>query len=163
MKPAFQDLSTDKRKGLEKVTTLSERAKLNLLSFLLVLILGLLAITTVRAFQAVHNFQQQYSKVEVGDVSTVRPWMTVHVISHVYHVPENYLYRSLTIDTPVQLRRATLYVIADHKRQPVDQVIHTTQQAILMYRKRHSPFVSQEESPPTNREPALSTPGRTPY
>jgi hypothetical protein len=145
------------------VDTLSERAKLNLLSFLLILILGLLAITAVRAFQAVHNFQQQYSEVKAGNVSTMRPWMTIHVISHVYHVPENYLYRSLTIDNPVQFRSATLYQIADHKRQSVNQVILTAQHAILAYRKHHSSLLTPVLLQPTNRKPLLPIPGRTIY
>jgi hypothetical protein len=145
------------------VYPLSERAKLNLLSFLLVLILGVLAITAVRASQAVHNFQQQYTKVKAGDVSTVRPWMTISVISHVYHVPENYLYRSLTLDNPAQLRRATLYQIAADQRQSVDQVIHTAQYAILRYRKHQSSSVRTVLLHVTNRESLLLMPGRTTY
>ncbi len=117
---------------------LSERARLSLLSLLLLLILGFLAFTAVRAFQAFHTFQQQYSAVKAGDVSTMRPWMTIHDISHVYHVPENYLYRSLTMGNPAQFRHATLYQIANHKRQSVDQVISTAQHAILAYRRHHS-------------------------
>lgn len=140
---------------------LSERAKLNLLSFLLVLILGFLAITAIRAFQTVHDFQQQYSKVKAGDVSTMRPWMTIHVLSHVYHVPENYLDRSLTIANPAQLRRATLYQIAADKRQSVDQVIHTAQRAILMYRKRQSSSGRTVLLHTINRESLLPMPGRT--
>jgi hypothetical protein len=120
------------------VYPLSERAKINLLSFLLVLILGFLAITAIQAFQTLHDFQQQYNKVQAGDVSTMRPWMTIHMLSHVYHVPENYLDRSLTIDNPAQLRHATLYQIAADKRQSIDQVIYTAQRAILIYRKHQS-------------------------
>lgn len=67
--------------------------------------------------------------------------MTVHVISHVYHVPEAYLGQKLTISNPDQLRHSTLYEIASHKRQPVTRVVHTVQQAILVYRKDHSPTV----------------------
>ncbi len=145
------------------MSTLSERAKLNLLSFLLVLILGILAITSVRAFQAVHNFEQQYSKVKVGDVSTVRPWMTISMISHVYHVPANYLYRSLTLDHPAQLRRATLYQIATHKRQSVDQIIHTAQHAILTYREHKSSSAKTALLHTTDRESLLLIPGRTTY
>lgn len=122
----------------EQLYMLSERSKLSLLSFLLLLILGFLAFTSARTFQAVHNFQQQYSKVNAGDVSTMRPWMTVHTISHLYHIPENNLYRSLTMDSATLSRHATLYQIAAHKRQPVDQVIHAIQHTILVYRKYHS-------------------------
>src|SRR5690349_7804263 len=105
----------------------SERSKLSLLSFLLFLILVFLVFTSARTFQAVHNFQQQYREVNAGDVSTMRPWMTVHAISHLYHIPENDLYRSLTIDNSALLRHAALYQIAAHKRQSIDQVIHTLQ------------------------------------
>ena len=118
--------------------TLSERTKLTLLSFLLLLILGFLVFTATRTFQAAHNFQQQYSAIKAGNVNTVRPWMTIHVISHVYHVPENYLYRSLTISSPTLFRHTTLYQIAARKRLPVDQVIHTIKDTILTYRKQHS-------------------------
>lgn len=117
---------------------LSERSKLSLLSFLLLLILGFLAFTSARTFQAVHNFQQQYREINAGDVSTMRPWMTIHAISHLYHVPESALYRSLVIDNPALLRHETLYQIATQKRQSVDQVIHTIQYTILIYRKHHS-------------------------
>lgn len=152
-----------KERGQQKVDTLSERAKLNLLSFLLVLILGLLAITALRAFQAVHNFQQRYSEVKAGDVSTMRPWMTIHVISRVYHVPENYLYRSLTINNTDQLHHATLYQIAAYKRQSVDQVIITAQHAILAYRKHYTSFVRPVLLHPTNGDPLLPMPGRATY
>ena len=143
--------------------TLSERTKLNLLVFLLLFILGCLAFTTARTFQAIHNFQQQYSEVKAGDVSTMRPWMTVHAISHVYHVPENYLYHSLTINNPAQLRHATLYIIANNKRQPIDQVIRTTQHAILAYRKQHSTLTTPALIQHSDRGPLLSMPGRTTY
>ncbi len=83
------------------------------------------------------SFQHQYTAVKKGDVSTVHPWMTVHVISHVYHVPEDYLGHTLTISNSYQLRHSTLYDIAARKRQPVDRVVHTVQQAILVYRKNH--------------------------
>ena len=118
--------------------TLSERTKLTLLSFLLLLILGFLVFTATRTFQAAHNFQQQYSAIKTGNVSTVSPWMTIHVISHVYHVPENYLYRSLAISNPTSFRHVTLYQIAARKRLPVDRLIHTIKNTILTYRKRHS-------------------------
>ena len=143
--------------------TLSERAKLSLLSFLLLLILGLLAFTAVRTFQAVHNFQYQYSAVKAGDVSTIRPWMTIHVISHVCHVPENYLYHSLTVDNSAQFRHATLYDIANNKRQPVDQVIRTAQHAILAYRKHYPRFVTLALTQHIGRGPLSAMPGRTIY
>jgi hypothetical protein len=117
---------------------LSESEKLKLICVSLLLILGLLAFCAIDTVQAMRSFQQQYNAVKMGDVSTVHPWMTVHVISHVYHVPENYLADQLTISNPDQLRHSTLYEIASRKRQPVARVVHTVQQAILVYRKDHS-------------------------
>jgi hypothetical protein len=118
----------------------SERTKLSIIGLLLLLILGVLIFTAVNTAQAVHNFQKQYSAVKVGDVGTIRPWMTLHVISHVYHVPEAYLGRSLVISDTTTLRKATLYEIADRKKQPVNQVIHTVQRSILTYRKDPTGF-----------------------
>lgn len=116
---------------------MSERTKLGLLCFLLLLALGIAALMIANAFQAVHTFQQQSSAAKAGDVSTIRPWMTIHVISHVYHVPEDYLDQSLSIARTDPLHHATLYEIAAHKRRPVQQVIHVLQQVILTYRQEH--------------------------
>ena len=117
---------------------LSENEKLKLICVSLLLILGLLAFFAIDTVQAMRSFQQQYNEVKIGDVSTVHPWMTVHVISHVYHVPESYLGHQLTISNPDQLRHSTLYEIATRKHQPVARVVHVVQQAILVYRKDHS-------------------------
>lgn len=120
---------------------LSERARLALLTLLLLVVLGVLAFATFNTLQAVRSFQQQYNEVRTGDVSAIHPWMTIHVISHIYNVPEDFLYRTLQIGSTVSSRRETLYEIATHKRQSVDQVIHDIQHAILMYRKQHPPRV----------------------
>ena len=117
---------------------LSEGAKLKLTCFSLLLILALLVLTARETVQAMRSFQWQYSEVKKGDVSTIHPWMTVPVISHVYHVPEDYLDHQLTIGNPDQLRHETLYEIATRKRQPVDRVVSSVKQAILTYRKNHT-------------------------
>ena len=143
--------------------TLSERTKMSLLSFLLLLILGFLAFAGIRTFQAVHNFQLRYSEVKAGDVSTMRPWMTIHAISHVYHVPENYLYGSLRLNKSSLSRRASIYQIATHQRQTVDQVIDTIQHTILAYRKHHSPSVTPTLIQPSDNEPVSPMLGRTTY
>jgi hypothetical protein len=142
------------------LSRLSEGEKLRLIGLSLLLILGLLAFSAIETVQAMRSFQHQYSAVKRGDVSTVHPWMTVHVISHVYHVPENYLGDRLTISNPDQLRHATLYEIAARERQPVARVVHTVQQAILVYRKDHSAtlFVSTSLLI-TSKEPPLPLPG----
>jgi hypothetical protein len=141
---------------------LSERAKLRLLGLLLLLVLGCLALTTISTVQAVRHFQQHSREVKAGDVSTIGSWMTIRMVSRVYHVPENYLYGSLHISNPRLFRHTTLYQIAHRRRQPVDQIIHTIQCAILAYRRASpGPFTS----PSTRTTKSLpSTPeGRTPY
>src|SRR2546421_5012172 len=102
----------------EKLYTLSERAKMSFLCLLLLLMLGTTSFTAVNAFHAVRSFQQQYKAVGTEDVHAIHPWMTIHVISDIYHVPENDLYRSLNTGSPKVLRHATLYDIANRKRQP---------------------------------------------
>lgn len=114
-----------------------ERIKLALLSLLLLLMLGMVCFAAVSTFQAVRNFQQQNKALEEGDVSTIRAWMTLHVIARLYRVPEDYLSRTLAISNPEQVRHFTLNQIASTKRQPVTRVIQTLQRAILSYRKTH--------------------------
>jgi hypothetical protein len=147
------------RKGQSELYAPSERAKLGLLCFLLLLMLGFLAFTAVNTVQAVRSFQQQYSAIKTGDVQAIRPWMTIHVISHVCHVPEDYLSRSLKIDN----HHATLYEVAARKRQPVNQLIHTIQHAILAYRKEHPDLLTPTPAQHADRRPLSPTPGRTNY
>jgi hypothetical protein len=131
---------------------LSERARLALLCLLLLIMLGVLVFAAVNTVQAVKNFQHQYIAVKSQDVSAIHPWMTIHVVSHIYHVPEDYLYRTLNLpDTPAT-RHMTLDTIAHHKKQTTNQVIHTLQQAIVKYRKEHhiaTPTPRPGMSPPS--------------
>lgn len=117
---------------------MSERVKLSVLSVLLLLALAISAFAMANTFQAVRNLQLRNHDVKVGNVSTICAWMTVPTVSRIYHVSEDYVYRSLEISSPSSYHHATLYEIAKRKQQPVDQVIHTLQQAILSYRKQHS-------------------------
>jgi len=143
------------------VYSLSERAKLGLLCLLWLLVLGIVAFTAVNTLQAAQSLQRQYKAVKAGDVSTIRPWMTVHVISHIYQVPEDYLFRSLNIDNPRLFHHATLSKIANRKRVPVDQVIRTIQSAILDYRKEHPYLPTPALRPPMGHFSPM--PGRTRY
>lgn len=87
---------------------------------------------TVGAFQ---NFQQERQQ---GDVQTIRSWMTLPYISHVYQVPESYLYDALRLSNVHPSRRATLQELAIHLHSPVGTVIHTVQGSILLYRRKHN-------------------------
>lgn len=113
------------------------RVKFVILGVLLCLSLGAAIFAAVTTFQAIQQFRQQRALTESGDVSTVRPWMTIHFIAQTYHVPENYLYESLHITNSQPVRHATLRVLAAHYNKPVNDVIHTIQIAILNYRKQH--------------------------
>ena len=126
-----------KRKGNEKLYALSERARLGFLCILLLVMLGILAFAGLNTIRAVQSFQVQQHAARAGDVSAIRPWMTIRVISHICHVPEAYLYTTLNVKDSGSLHRATLYEIANHKKQPVDQVVRVVQHAILNYRKEH--------------------------
>jgi hypothetical protein len=114
-----------------------ERIKLGLLSLLLLLMLGVVCIAAVGTYQAVRNFQQQNNQLKTGDVSTIRGWMTIHVVAHIYHVPEDYLAQTLAVSSPEQVRHFTLNQLASTRRQPVNRLIQTLQRAILDYRKTH--------------------------
>ena len=116
---------------------MSERVKLSALSVLLLLALAISAFASANTFQAVRNLQLRNHDVKVGNVSTIRTWMTVPTISRIYHVPEDYMYHSLEISSPASYHHVTLYELANRKHQPVDQVIHTLQHAILIYRQQH--------------------------
>lgn len=119
------------------MVALGERIKLGLLCLLLLLMLGIVCFTAVGTYQAVRSFQQQNNALKTGDVSTIRAWMTIHVIARLYHVPEDYLSHTLAVSNPEQLRHFTLNQLASNKRQPVNKLIQTLQHAILDYRKAH--------------------------
>ncbi len=112
------------------------RVKLILIGVLLCLALVgavIATIATVQAFQRFHQFRQM---VLAGDVHTIRPWMTIHHISIVYHVPENYLYQALKIPRP-PTERLSLQLLAGRYNRPVNELIHEVQVALLTYRKQH--------------------------
>ena len=118
-----------------------ERRKLSFLCLLLFFMLCLLAFMMVRTVQEVRNFQQQSSEFKAKDVRTIRAWMTIPVVSHVYQVPEEYLYYKLGVSDSTAERHATLNVLANATHRPVDQVIKTLQQAIIEYRQENPSFL----------------------
>jgi hypothetical protein len=116
---------------------MNERIKLGILGALLLLVLAFSVFAMVNTFKAVRALQLRNQDVKVGNVTTIRAWMTIPAISRIYHVPEAYMYRSLEINSPASYHHMTLLGIANRKQQPVNQVIHTLQHAILTYRKQH--------------------------
>jgi hypothetical protein len=114
------------------------RLKFVILGVLLCLSTGAAIFAAVTTYHAIQQFKRERALTQSGDVSTIRPWMTVHFIAETYRVPENYLYQSLHIANPQPVRHATLRVLADHYKRPVNDVIHNIQVAILSYRRQHA-------------------------
>jgi hypothetical protein len=93
----------------------------------------------MQTVQAIQRFQMARTLASTGDVSTIRPWMTIPDISHLYHVPENYLYESLNITNPQPAHRTSLRSLAVRYNRSLNGIISNIQTAIKTYRKQHPP------------------------
>lgn len=141
---------------------LSSRAKIILATFFLLLTLIVAGFAIISTVQAFHSFQQQHTLVKAGDVRTIRPWMTIPYISHTYHIPEGYLYQSLSIDARYTPRRATLHTLATQTKQPVNTLVYNVQKAIIVYRRQHRPL-EPSVTATLGRNASLYAAGRTGY
>jgi hypothetical protein len=133
---------------------LSTRAKLVVTGILLCLALGATIFCAVQTVQAIQHFREEHTLTMAGDVRTIRPWMTIHDISHVYHVPESYLYEWLDITNPRSVRHATLDSLAARYNRSLDGLIGDVQNAIRTYRKEYRSYSSSSrkaERPPSLR------------
>lgn len=126
---------------------LNGRWKLVGVGILFCLALGLTVFGAVRTVQAVQGLQQSRRVALAGDVRSIRPWMTISYIAHVYHVPESYLLQSLQISDPGSVRHVTLNALAQRLHRAPAALIHEIQAAILTYRKQHP---SEPPSAPTH-------------
>ena len=115
---------------------MSTRVKLILMGVLLCLAILGAVIATIATVQAFQRFQQRHQLVVTGDVRAIEPWMTIHHISIVYHVPENYLYESLNIPRSSN-ERLSLTLLSERYKRPVNELIRQVQVAILLYREKH--------------------------
>ena len=98
---------------------MSMRVKLILTGVLLCLTLAGVAVAAVATVQAFQRFQQDRNLLLAGDVRSIRPWMTVHHISLVYHVPENYLYQALKIPkVTIVSARLTIQILKYSTAEP---------------------------------------------
>jgi hypothetical protein len=109
-----------------------------IISLLLLLALVGAVFATLETMQAVRNFQQHHVLVRKEDVRVISSWMTISYVSQTYHVPDDYLCRSLHVPISPAAKHTTLYVISVRSRRPVNDVIQSTQAAITDYRKHHS-------------------------
>lgn len=109
-----------------------------IISLLLLLAIAGAVFATMETVQAVRNFQQHHVLARKEDVRIISSWMTISYVSRTYHVPDNYLCRSLHVPTSPETKHATLYVLSIRSHRPVNDVIQSTQMAITDYRKHHS-------------------------
>ena len=116
---------------------MSVQTKSIIIGTLLILALGITAFFAVKTFQSFQEFQQQHAFIMAGDVRAIRPWMTIPYIAHEYQVPERYLYQSLRITDPQPPQHDTLHALAMHYNRPVNDLVHTLQGAIQIYRRHH--------------------------
>jgi hypothetical protein len=116
---------------------LSRRTRVIVTSILLCLALGATIFLAAQTVQAIQRFQQTRALTAAGDVSTIRPWMTIPDVSRVYHVPESYLYVWLNITDPQSVHSTPLRSLAVRFHQSLDGLIKDIQAAIESYRKQH--------------------------
>jgi hypothetical protein len=121
---------------------LSTRTRIIVTGVLLCLALGATIFCAVQTVRAIQRFQLTRTLTAAGDVSTIRPWMTIPYISRVYHVPEGYLYESLNITYPQPVYRTSLRSLAVRYNRSLDGLISEIQTAIKTYRKQHPPHRS---------------------
>ncbi len=121
------------------------------MSILLCVALVAVVFTTLGTVRAIQSLQQQHMLAKAGDVSTIRPWMTIPYIAHTYHVPESYLYNSLHISNTHTSKHMPLHALAAHYQRPISSIVHDVQKAVILYRKQH-PY-SYTSMPPHEETP----------
>jgi hypothetical protein len=117
----------------------SVRKKIVIVGVLLLLAVGITGFFAVETMQDLRDFQQQNALAVAGDVHTIQPWMTIPYISHVYSVPEGYLYRTLNLAPTAPHRHITLGSLSISYNRPVNDLIRKIQLAIQTYRRYHPP------------------------
>lgn len=117
----------------------SGRKKIVIAGALLLLAVGITGFFAVETIQNLRDFQRQNALAVAGDVHAIQPWMTIPYISHVYSVPESYLYGTLNLDPTVPHRHITLHALSIRYNRPVDELIRKIQLAIQTYRRHHPP------------------------
>ena len=114
------------------------RVKLAITAILLCLALALTVFFAMQTVQAFQRFQQEHRLMVAGDVSGIRPWMTVPYIARIYHVPDSYLDQSLHITGDKTVHRLPLRDLAPRIKRPLNSLIQDIQRAILNYRKHQN-------------------------
>lgn len=105
-------------------------------SLLLCLALVVTCFTATGTIQAYQHFQQDHQRIQAGDVTTVSAWMTIPYVSRVYRVPEICFTQALHLNDYWLVEHATLRVIADSSRRPLQRLIRDIQDVIITYRRK---------------------------
>jgi hypothetical protein len=126
------------RYPLEHGTHMNIWSRFIIISMLLLLASSSVVFATLETVQAVKNFQQHHVLAKKEDVRIISSWMTISYVSRTYHVPENYLCRSLRVPISPAAKHTTLYDISMRSHRQVNEVIKSTQAAITDYRKHHT-------------------------
>ena len=116
---------------------MSLRIRFTLTLILLLLALFFAVFAARSTVETWRNFRQQNTLTKAGDVRTVRPWMTIPFIAHIYHVPEHYLYSQLKLPDSPSLHRTPLHSLATRYNRPINHLVGEIQGAITNYRKQH--------------------------
>ena len=119
-----------------KAIGLRTSAKFIYTSLLLCLAVILTCFTATGTIQAYQHFQQDHQRIQAGDATTVRSWMTIPYVSHVYKVPEPCFTQTLHLNDHWLVEHATLRVIADHYQRPLQKLITDVQHVIVIYRRK---------------------------
>jgi hypothetical protein len=117
----------------------SVRKKIVIVGILLLLAVGITGFFAVQTMQDLRDFQRQHALAVAGDVHSIQPWMTIPYISHVYSVPESYLYGALSLTPTTSHRHVTLHTLSISYNRPVNDLIRKIQLAIQTYRRYHPP------------------------
>src|ERR1700732_5184112 len=121
------------RYPLEHGTHMNIWSRFIIISMLLLLASSSVVFATLETVQAVKNFQQHHVLAKKEDVRIISSWMTISYVSRTYHVPENYLCRSLRVPISPAAKHTTLYDISMRSHRQVNEAIQSTHAATTVY------------------------------
>jgi hypothetical protein len=153
-----------------KAIGLKTSAKFVYTSLLLCLAVILTGFTATGTIQAYQHFQQDHQRIQAGDVTTVRSWMTIPYVARVYKVPEPCFTQTLHLNDRWLVEHATLRTLADHYKRSLTGLIINVQHVIVMYRRKQlscgppppPPALLTTRSTSTRPSPTPAWKGKTP-
>lgn len=140
-------------------------AKFIYTSLLLCVAVILTCFTATGTIQAYQHFQQDHQLIQAGDATTVKAWMTIPYVAHVYKIPEPCFTQTLHLNDRSLVEHATLRVLADHYRRPLQKLITDVQQVIVNFRRKQltcEPPPKTTKPPGAHASPSPTSKGKTP-